>query len=283
MADFNFHTHSYFCDGSDEPEEYVKSALALGFHSLGFSSHAPVPFRNSFAIESNSRLIEYCHRVRELQSNYAGKINLYLSLEIDFIPGLMPEFSELKEGCNLDYTVGSVHLVKKEGTDDLWFIDGPKDAVYDEGLRHSFNGDIRQGIKAYYRQINRMVETQEPDIIGHIDKVKMHNKGRYFSEDDKWYRDLVDETLDVISKSSSIIEVNTRGVYKKRSDSLFPGREVLKKVRALKIPITISSDAHKPGELNGYYPEARKLLKEIGFKELMVFNGEGWTPEALNS
>lgn len=281
MADFNFHTHSHFCDGSDEPEKYVKAALDLGFHSLGFSSHAPVPFRNSFAIGSNDRLIEYCHRVRELQGRYADEINLYLSLEIDFIPGLMPEFSDLKEGCSLDYTVGSVHLVKKEGTDDLWFIDGPKDAVYDEGLRHSFNGDIRQGIKAYYRQINRMVETQEPDIIGHIDKVKMHNKGRYFSEDDKWYRDLVDETLDVVSKSGSIIEVNTRGVYKKRSDSLFPGREVLKKIRALRIPITISSDAHKPGELNGYYPEAKKLLKELGFRELMVFNGEGWQPEEL--
>ena len=45
-----------------------------------------------------------------------------------------------------------------------------------------------------------MMLTQKPDIIGHFDKIKMHNQDRYFSEDEPWYRDLVMELLDTILK-----------------------------------------------------------------------------------
>jgi histidinol-phosphatase (PHP family) len=281
MGKFNFHTHSHYCDGSDHPEKYIESAIAAGFHSLGFSSHAPVPFSNSFAIKSKEKLIEYCHTIRGLSEKYKGTIKVFLSLEIDFIPGLMPEFSELSNGCRLDYVIGSVHLVRKMGTEKLWFIDGPKAEIYDQGLKESFNGDIKQAVTAYYHQINLMVETQRPDIVGHLDKVKMHNKGRYFSEDDKWYNDLVDETLAVVKENGSIIEVNTRGIYKKRSESLFPGVKVLKKIKSSGIPVTLSSDSHKPHEIDGYYPEARKILKEIGFEKLMIFDGDRWIPENI--
>jgi len=61
------------------------------------------------------------------------------------------------------------------------------------------------------------------------------------------------KTLGMIRNAGSIVEVNTRGLYKKRSDSLFPGPAILKKILALGIPITISSDAHKPHELSLFF------------------------------
>ena len=102
----------------------------------------------------------------------------------------------------------------------------------------------------------------------------MHNKNRYFSEEEGWYKDLVWKTLKYISKETDcIIEVNTRGLYKKRADTFFPSPEILEQVYHLNIPITLSSDAHVPDELDGYYFEAIDLLKDIGFKELVYFNG----------
>jgi histidinol-phosphatase (PHP family) len=121
-----------------------------------------------------------------------------------------------------------------------------------------------------------MITDEKPDIIGHLDKIKMYNRDRYFLETDDWYISLVDETLDLAKKSGCVIEVNTRGIYKKRSDTFFPGPEILKKIKALKIPITLSSDAHKPSELSLYFPEAKKILKELGFKALVMKNKHGW-------
>ena len=114
-----------------------------------------------------------------------------------------------------------------------------------------------------------MIITQKPTIVGHFDKVKMNNKGRFFSETEEWYENLVKETLTCIKKAGSIVEVNTRGIYKKRSDSLYPGIFALKEIHKMNIPVTISSDAHKPEELTSYFPETINILKDIGFNEVV--------------
>ena len=115
-----------------------------------------------------------------------------------------------------------------------------------------------------------MIESQEFEIVGHVDKIKMHNRGRFFSEDEKWYRNLVDETLELIRQKNLIVEVNTRGMYKKTSDSFFPDHQTLKRVQELNIPVIISSDAHHPDEINNLFDDAVKRLVEFGFKEVMM-------------
>ncbi len=278
---YNFHTHSYFCDGSDHPEKYVLAALGADFHSLGFSSHAPVPFSNNFAIQSDEQLQTYCSIIRDLKAKYSDKINIYIALEIDYIKGISRDFDDVRKKCKLDYTIGSVHLVRNRSDKNLWFIDGPKAESYDKGLRDTFGGDINKGVKAYFDQINQMVLAQKPDIVGHLDKIKMHNRNRYFREDELWYRDAVIQTLEIIQQCGSVIEVNTRGVYKKRSEELFPGNWVLDEIHKRNIPVTLSSDAHRPEEINAYFSEAIKILQDIGFKNTVYFSPEGWKEQAL--
>jgi len=276
MSLFNLHTHSNFCDGSGEPEEFVISALEKGFHTLGFSSHAPVPFKNNFAIKGERELQKYCDTIRELKLKYSDCISVCLALEIDYIEGISRDFSEFSDSCRLDYTIGSVHLVRNGSEEGLWFIDGPRVESYDEGLRNVFGGDVRKAISAYYHQVSRMIMTQKPDILGHFDKIKMHNNDRYFREDEPWYRELVMDLLEMVIKTGVIVEVNTRGIYKKRCDDLYPGVWILKEMKKRGIPITLSADAHHPSEIDGYYAEAIKILKGIGYKSLCCIDNKIW-------
>jgi histidinol-phosphatase (PHP family) len=278
---FNLHTHSSFCDGTGEPEEYIKAALDKGFHSLGFSSHAPVPFKNNFAIKNDEKLVEYCATIRNLQAKYRDQISIGLALEIDYIEGITRDFMEFKQTCRLDYTIGSVHLVKNGTDNGLWFIDGPKVESYDDGLKNIFGGDIRLAVTAYYNQLSLMIRTQKPDIIGHFDKIKMHNQNRYFREDEVWYRGLVMDLLKTIERAGSIIEINTRGIYKNRCDDLYPGQWILKEIRKKGLPVTLSSDAHRPDEIDGYYAETLEILRENGFKSLVYFNKRYWSEQAI--
>lgn len=279
---FNLHTHSRFCDGKEEPEEYIRQAIEMGYHTLGFSSHAPVPFENNFSLKEE-KMDEYFTTIRSLGTQYKRSIRILLSMEIDFIPGITSNFTDFIKAGILDYTIGGVHLVRNRERETLWFIDGSKQETYDDGLQKLFNGHIRNGVEAYYHQIIEMVATQKPDIVAHLDKIKMHNKNRYFTEEENWYKDIVWKTLNFIAKESEcIIEVNTRGLYKKRSDTFFPGPAILEQIHHLKIPITLSSDAHHPTELNGYYEEAIKLIKEIGFRELVYFDGKGRIIQVIN-
>ena len=275
MIKANLHTHSKYCDGHASLKEVAETAVRKGFSILGFSSHAPVPFENAFSIKDEKALAQYVEEIRVLKKAYADKIKIYLSLEIDYIPDITVPFKEFSSKYNLDYTIGSVHLVKNSN-DELWFIDGPKHEIYDEGLSNCFGGDIYAAVRAYYRQVNEMLTTQNPDMVGHIDKIKMHNKGRYFEEDEAWYVKLIDETLDYVKANDAVMEVNTRGIYRGRSRSLFPGVAVLRKARKKNIPVSLNSDAHKPHELDGYYPEAQTILQDAGYREVYYFEDGSW-------
>jgi histidinol-phosphatase (PHP family) len=274
MNYFNFHTHTTFCDGKAIPEAYVIEAIKNRMTSLGFTCHTPLPFKNDYSIKEYE-IEKYVETIRGLQKKYRESINIFLGAEYDYVPGMSDDFSALKNRMNPDFFISSVHLVQNKTNGKLWFIDGPE-SNYINGLKSVFNEDIRHAVTSYFEQVALMISSQKPDIAGHIDKVKMHNRDRFFSEDEKWYSDLVNLVLDAAERSGSIIEVNTRGIYKKRCDSLYPDINVLKEIFIRKIPVTISSDAHLPEELILYYPETYLILKDLGFKSLKCFSGNKW-------
>ena len=280
MLKSNLHQHSLFSDGKNKPEAYAAKALELGLSTIGFSEHSPLAFDNPFSLKEE-KIDEYIKTIEQLKEKYIGKLAIYRALEMDFIPGISTDFSYWKNRCKTDYLIGSIHLVKPDGFDELWFTDGPDFSIYDDGIQKYFGGDIKKAVKTFYRQTNQMIETQDFDIVGHVDKIKMHNRGRFFSEDEKWYRNLIDETLELIKQKDLIVEVNTRGLYKKRSDSLFPDGYALQKVKQLGIPVLISSDAHQPDEMNNLFDYTRKRLIDFGFQELMFFENGKWIGKSL--
>ncbi|MFZ4547394.1 MAG: histidinol-phosphatase [Bacteroidales bacterium] len=276
----NHHTHSLFSDGSSQPEEYIIEAISKGFNILGFSEHSPLPFENKFSFRTENK-DEYIALLQNLKQKYSSLISIFSGMEMDFIPGMSENFSKTKAEYKLDYLIGSVHLVRPRGSDELWFTDGPDFETYDQGLDELFGGDIKKAVTAYYYQLNEMIETQHIDIVGHLDKIKMHNRDRFFREDEMWYKSLVSETLELIQDRDIIVEVNTRGIYKQRSETTFPGLDILKQIKALRIPVMVNSDAHKPHELNLAFNDGFLLLKDAGIEEVVYFKRNGWGFETI--
>lgn len=247
----NYHTHSLYCDGKATPRKMVEFAVAHGFAALGFSGHCPLPFENTFSIRDYEG---YCNEIRALKEEYRGRIDISLGLEIDYIPGMLEDFSSLVEKGKLEYTIGSVHLIPAEGSvpknsDDLWMIDGSRYQTYDEGLMKHYHGDIKRGVKAYFHQQKEMIVRNRPTIVGHPDKIAMHNRGRYFSEEEPWYLDLAMETLSLIHENGLICELNTRGIYKGRHPDYYPARRLIQAMKQWRIPLMVSTDAHAPEDL----------------------------------
>jgi histidinol-phosphatase (PHP family) len=115
----NFHTHCEYCDGKGPLQDYVEAARLLGMLSLGFSSHAPVPFNTKWCMKAE-RLNEYISDIDKIKRQDAG-IDIYTGLEVDYIPNVVsPEVFKKK----LDYTIGSVHFVDMLPDGSHWEIDG---------------------------------------------------------------------------------------------------------------------------------------------------------------
>jgi len=267
----NYHTHSLYCDGKSTLEEHVREAEKCGLLQLGFSSHSSVPFENNFAI-SEERIPEYVNEIDHLQQK--TDITLLKSLECEFVPGITKDFDVWRTTYNLDYVIGGVHLVRPPHGDGLWFIDGSKQEIYDNGLRDLFGNDIKAAVTAFWEQTFEMLETQHLDIISHFDKIKMHNRDRFFTEDESWYKVLADKAIQLIKRHDVIVEINTRGLYKKRCDHFYPSTELLLKARKADIPVIVSSDAHKAEELTLFVPEALTELQRCGFDHTARFDVE---------
>ncbi|TVR43427.1 MAG: histidinol-phosphatase HisJ family protein [Bacteroidia bacterium] len=268
---YNFHTHSHYDDGKEPLEAYVVAAIEKGLSALGFSGHQPLPFDNEWSLHP-SALPEYLAEARRLKEQYKNEINIYIGLEMDYIPGHSEDFAALMKDAGLDYCIGSVHLVMKPGStnrDHIWFIDGPREGYF-HGIQEIFNGNVRAAVEAYYEQQRQMVLTQKPHIIGHLDKVNMHNRGELFKTTEAWYQEAINHLLAAIQKTGTIVEANTRGVYTGKTTDVFPAVDILEKCHAHRIKVMVNTDAHHPQQLDQHFEETKTLLKRLGFSKTVT-------------
>jgi len=271
----NYHSHCNFCDGSNPIEDYVNEAIAQGLSVYGFSSHTPLPFRSSWSMQA-SQINEYFERIEKLKVKHANKITLLKSFEIDYIDTVFGPKSAIFKNLPLDYTVGSVHYLNKETNGYYFCIDGNHDE-FKQGLDTHYNGNIQALVKDYYLSIRNMALNETPTIVGHLDKIKIHNYYfPYFEENETWYKNEITETLNAIKKSGAFVEINTRGFYKNNIATFYPSKAILEEIFELKIPIVLNSDAHNPSEITLGYKEAIVLLKEIGFATLKNYQNGTW-------
>jgi histidinol-phosphatase (PHP family) len=269
----NYHNHCHYCDGKETIETHVQAAIEQGVSALGLTCHCPVPFANVWSMKLKD-LQKYLDELDLLKVKYDSSIQLFKSLEVDYIPGIMGPYNPMVLSSNLDYSIGSLHFVGLFDDGYPCVIDGPHNS-FTEGLDKIFGNDVKRMIGQYYENTRQMVREECPDIIGHLDKIKMQNQNLW-DENDDWYRKEVLQTLEEIAGSKAIIEVNTRGIYKKVTEDTYPGSWVLDEIKNLGIPICINSDAHHPKELLGGFSETAPLLIQKGFKHVMVFDGIEW-------
>jgi histidinol-phosphatase (PHP family) len=267
------HTHNFFCDGKENINTLINSAVLQGVTQIGISSHAPLKILNKWSMNYN-QLDNYRNEIADLKNIYQDEIMIFTSLEMDYIPGKTYDFDFFRKSLDLDYGIGSIHLVLHPEKDELWFIDGDKTACI-ENMNRIFDGDVKQAVQSFFAQSREMIKTQQPDIIGHLDKVIM-NTGHLFDTSEKWYQDEIDATLKEIKNYNVIVEANTRGIYKGKWKETFPGKAILQKCFDLEIPILISSDAHRAEELCLGYSETRKMLKQIGYRNQQGRINSNW-------
>lgn len=269
MLTTNYHTHCTYCDGKEPMKAFVDAAEKLLYTQLGFSSHSPLPFENNFSILEED-MPAYVNEIDELQKS--TPITLLKALECDFVPGMSKPFDFFRNEHHLDYVIGGVHLVKPTDREGIWFIDGPNRETYDEGLAILFDNNIRKAVTTFWEQTFEMLETQHLDIIAHFDKIVMHNQHRFFEDDEPWFVTLADKALQLIKQHDVIIEINTRGLYKKRYNGFYPSTRLLMKARKMDIPVVISSDAHTSQDLGQFCPEGWAELQRCGYDHLAVFD-----------
>ena len=268
----NYHSHCSFCDGKAPIEDFVKSAIAAGFTSYGISSHAPLPFETCWTL-SQERVPDYLQEIGRLKQRYAGEIEIYAGLEIDYLNEIQNPANSYFQALPLDYRIGSVHLVY---TDEEEIIDTDTDPEnFRYLLEKHFRGNLQEMVTRYFVAAMRMVEAGGFDFVGHADKIS-YNAGicqpDLFRQG--WFTDMLKEYFTLIAERGIMMEINTKAFLRK--GCFFPDIRHFAFIRALGIPVLVNSDAHRPDLINAGRAEALQALKEAGFHTVRQLQGGKW-------
>lgn len=273
----NYHTHSNFCDGRGTPDEILNSAKHKHVLSIGLSSHAPLPFPKPWCMKAN-QLKDYFLTIDHLKKSHSG-IEIACGLEVDYVPN---QIGPADLQSRLDYTIGSIHFVDALPDGTPWEVDGAAD-TFQQGFNSIFGKNARAAISRYFELTREMITRSTPDIVGHLDKIKIQNKNNsLFQESESWYRAEVRQTLRQIREAGCVLEVNTRGLYQQKTVDPYPSPWVLAQAHELGLPVTLSSDAHHPDQLTCQFNETAAILYEIGFRHLMVWYTGRWQLVSFN-
>lgn len=271
----NFHTHCDYCDGAGTLEDVADEAVSQEFDVLGFSSHAPIAFEPEWTVDEK-KLPYYLGDIDKLKEVYKDRLEIWKGLEIDYLEGLSGPSSDRYSRLNLDYAIGSVHMIKTADDEKYLAVDGPEEHLT-ELLEKSFGRSMEKLSGKYYSLIRQMVGEGGFQILGHLDLIKKRNSGnKYFDENAKWYRNQVLETLDAIRGKDIVVEVNTGGISRAIIDTVYPSPWIIKEASARNIPLMLNADSHVPDHISYYYKEALEIIVQNGYRELYALQGDGW-------
>ncbi len=246
----DLHNHTPLCNHAQGTmDEYINAAIKKNIQIFGFSDHAPMDFDPKYRM-SFAQMKQYETDVLHVKQKYADKLTITLGYEVDYLEGHM---DKRVLDANVDYLIGSVHFI------DEWGFDNP------EFIGRYENADINEIWQKYFDAVEAMAKTKLFDIVGHLDLIKV-----FKFMPTKSIVKIAKNALKAIKNADMVLEINAAG-YRKPIGEAYPSKELLQEAYKLNIPITFSSDAHKPEQVAMFDKEVTQLAKDVGYTECAYF------------
>lgn len=247
---YEMHMHTPLCKHArGEPEVYAAAAEKAGLRGIVVTCHNP-PIDNweprvRMGVDEFDAYVAMVDRARQA---WAGRIDVRLGLECDYVPGMEQALAEQLSRAEFHHVLGSIHPQ----------LPGYK-ARFD-------TGDPVALQRTYFSHLAQAAETGLFDTLAHPDLVKNEHPDEY-NLDRIW--DVVEDTLDRIAACDVAMELNTSGVNK-RVQEMNPSKTILAAMHARGIPVVIGADAHDPHRVAADFSVALSLLQEVGYTETHI-------------
>jgi histidinol-phosphatase (PHP family) len=254
--------HNHLERGSltlDYLTRFTDAAEEKGIEHFGISEHA-YHFYQTADILSNQwieerRYFDMKDYVELFQKAWNDGIDVKMSIEMDYSPGKHQEMAAFINKYNFDYVIGSIHWIDDFGIDLAEY-------KHEWGKR-----DIHDVYRRYFDQVITLAESNQFDVLGHFDLVKIFN---YIPTDNDFLMEQYDRATDALKESKTCVEISTAGLRKPIAE-IYPAKELLQLCFQKQIPIVLSSDAHVPDHVGFQYDAAIKHAKSVGYSKLMTF------------
>jgi histidinol-phosphatase (PHP family) len=200
------------------------------------------------------RLGDYVAELRAAAEASVGLI-LRVGIEADYFPETVAELRDRLAAHPFDYVIGSVHYV------DGFPIDAsPTDW---EPLSPAERDDVWRG---YWSRVAGLARSGVYDWLAHPDLPKKFG----FRPTADLSAD-AEAALQAVAAAGMAVEINTAG-WSLPAAEAYPALNLLRRARALDIPLLINADAHRPDHLTRDFEPARALARAAGYTHLVRYH-----------
>ncbi len=255
MIPHDYHMHSNFsCDCKATMQEMCQAALDRGLPEIGFTEHYDLhpgeDCRDWFRLEPWAGSID---RVR---AQFTGRLAVRAGIEIGEPHIFQTEARAMVARYPFDYVLGSLHWV------------GP-DSIFDPSYFRNRPPDDAWG--SFYLELERMTRAGGFDVLSHFDVPIRTAFQIYGAYDPCRYERLIRPVLQNCIDHGVALDVNTKGLDTP-AKALTPGLDILRwYVEMGGERVTFGSDAHRPVRVGDGIPEAIRVAKEAGLKQVTMF------------
>jgi histidinol-phosphatase (PHP family) len=248
---YESHMHTPLCrHARGEPEEYAAQAEKRGLKGIIVTCHNPLPDGIAQGVRMYPRQWdEYLAIIERARQQWAGRVDVRVGLEADYLPGLESFIEKQTASAPLHHVLGSVH---------------PHLGEYQERF---YEGDDFEFQKQYFAHLADAAETGLYDTLAHPDLVK-NIAPEAWNTDDIWPAIL--RALDRIAATGIAMELNTSGLQKAIPE-MNPFPQMLRAMNERAIPVVIGADAHVPERVAADYETALDLLEDSGYQSISFF------------
>jgi histidinol-phosphatase (PHP family) len=266
--------------GVDDLEALVERAVGFGFPSITLVIHSPRLTRFRYEseratdrkfIRGDASYFSFTENIRALRERVGNRIQIRCGVELEWLgPGLGIQWNRAKlfQAHGVDFVICSVHFA-------------PNGVPYDGSAEETAGlirqrGGIEQFWAAYFDECIEMVDAswQSISVVGHLDLPKLFAPlpgclADLEGADDEAARKL-HTLLEMIAERNLAIDVNLSGIRK--GTGIFPHLEILKKARALGIPVAIGTDSHSLEDMGGDFAAGLSAVQEAGYRYYVSFS-----------
>lgn len=243
----NYHTHTARCGhASGEDREYVESAIAAGFKTLGFSDHAPMPFPEDIPESNLSRLLAmrlkthetdaYFESLLSLREEYKNDIEILIGFEAEYFGDFFDRFIEYISAYPVDYLILGQHF----------------GSPYAENMVH--NG-ARTGsdrlLADYVDEVTAAISTGKFTYVAHPDLM-------FYCRSLEVYEREMTRLIECANAHKIPLELNMYGMQEVRN---YPTLAFWQLANRMGCDVVIGSDAHRPENMKN--PYALKYICDI--------------------
>ena len=261
----DLHTHHQRCGHAEGSLADVAGwAIERGIRVLGVSDHAPRfadpdDHPRPHTQMARSQWAGYLAEAAALRDELAGRLDLRVGVEADFLPGSEDVYRGALARPELDCVLGSVHEVLHEaGCWNLFEPDGYAAA------------DIDEVVRRYWRAVAAAAQSGLFDVLAHLDLIRM------LPVPVESPRVEIEAALDAIADAGVAVEINGSGL--RRDGRPYPDEPIVAGLVRRGVPISFGSDAHAREHLAMGWGEATAMLARLGVTRLAAFRARelGW-------